>query len=132
MFRKVDCVLVRVPDLDAALGFYRDRLGLRLVWRRDGEAAGLAMTDSETEFVLLAEPGGPETDLLVDSADDACRSFSAAGGRVETGPFDVPVGRCAVVRDPWGNRLFLIDLSRGRFRTDAEGNVVGVGPPPSQ
>ena len=132
MFRKVDCVLVRVPDLDAALRFYRDRLGLRLRWRREQEAAGLAMTDSETEFVLLAETGGPETDLLVDSTDDACRSFVTAGGRVETGPFDVPVGRCAVVRDPWGNRLVLIDLTRGRFRTDAKGNVVGVDPAAGQ
>ena len=43
-----------------------------------------------------------------------------------TGPFDIPVGRAAVVADPFGNVLVLLDLSKGRYVTDSAGNVTGV------
>jgi hypothetical protein len=43
-------------------------------------------------------------------------------------PFDIPVGRVAVVADPFGNTLVLVDLSKGRYVTDASGNVTGVEP----
>ena len=42
-------------------------------------------------------------------------------------PEDIPVGRVAVVADPFGNRLVLLDLSKGTFRTDHHGTVTGVG-----
>jgi hypothetical protein len=42
-------------------------------------------------------------------------------------PEDIPVGRVAVVSDPFGNPLVLIDLSKGTFRTDHDGTVTGVG-----
>jgi len=52
----------------------------------------------------------------------------AAGGRVVSEPFDIPVGRIAVVADPFGNTLVLLDLSKGRYVTDGTGNVAGVVP----
>ena len=79
---------------------------------------------------LQTERPEPETDLLVDSADEAVARFVEAGGRVVAGPFDIQVGRCAVVADPWGNILILLDLSKGRLVTDGSGNVVGNEPPP--
>jgi predicted enzyme related to lactoylglutathione lyase len=51
-----------------------------------------------------------------------------AGGRVVVAPFDIPVGRVAVVADPFGNTLVLLDLSKGRYVTDSTGNVTGVTP----
>jgi hypothetical protein len=44
------------------------------------------------------------------------------------GPFDIPVGRVAIVADPFGNVLVLIDLSKGRYVTDQAGRVSGVDP----
>ena len=123
MFRKVDCLLLRVPDLTAALEFYRGRLGLPMVWIRPGESAGLRMAESETELVLAQELGSPETDLLVDAADTACREFVEAGGTVSSEPFDIPIGRCARVKDPWGNELVLMDMSKGPLKVDREGRV---------
>jgi hypothetical protein len=32
------------------------------------------------------------------------------------------------VRDPWGNRLVVLDMSKGRLATDEDGNVVGTEP----
>jgi predicted enzyme related to lactoylglutathione lyase len=124
LLRQVDCVQIPVPDLDAGLRFYRDGLGLELKWRHATQA-GLRLGDSE--LVLQTERPGPETDFLVDSAEEAIRRVEAAGGRVLAGPQDIPVGRLAVVADPFGNPLVLLDLSKGTFITDDDGNVTGVG-----
>jgi predicted enzyme related to lactoylglutathione lyase len=124
LLRQVDCVQIPVPDLDAGLRFYRDGLGLELKWRHATQA-GLRLGD--TELVLQTERPDPETDFLVDSAEEAVRRVEAAGGTVLSGPDDIPVGRVAVVSDPFGNPLVLLDLSKGTFRTDHDGNVTGVG-----
>ena len=122
---RVDAVQVIVPDLEAGLAFYRDKLGHELRWRTE-PSAGLAMPDSDTELVLQTALAQPETNLLVESADEAVERFVEAGGSIVVPPSDIPVGRVAVVQDPWGNRLVLLDLSKGTFDTDADGNVTGV------
>ena len=86
------------------------------------------MPDTDAELVLQAERPEGGVDLLVESAEAAVAAVLSAGGRLIAAPFDVPIGRCAVVEDPWGNRLVLIDARNGRLRTDADGWVVGVGP----
>lgn len=35
--------------------------------------------------------------------------------RASRHPFDIPVGRAAVVHDPFGNVLVLVDLSKGAY-----------------
>jgi len=125
LIRKVDAVQVIVSDLEAGLTFYRDKLGHELVWRTKS-AAGLAMADSDSELVIQTALHAPETDLLVESANDAATRFIEAGGKVVAPPADIAVGRVTVVEDPWGNRLVLVDLSKGTFDTDEEGNVTGV------
>jgi predicted enzyme related to lactoylglutathione lyase len=125
LIRAVDAIQVPVPDLEAALAFYRDALGHELRWRTDTEA-GLAMPDAATELVLTTERPGVEPNLLVESADEAAQRIDDLGGSIEVAPFDIPVGRVAVVRDPFGNPLVLIDLSKGRYATDADGRVTGV------
>jgi predicted enzyme related to lactoylglutathione lyase len=125
LIRKVDAIQLIVPDLDAGLAFYRDKLGHELRWRTE-TAAGLGMPDGDTEIVLQAALPEQETDLLVASADEAAQRFEEAGGRIVAPPSDIPVGRVTVVEDPWGNRLVLLDLSKGTFDTDASGKVTGV------
>lgn len=122
LFRKIDCLRVPVPDLDAGLAFYRDRLGHELNWRT-ATSAGLRMPLTDAELVIQTEHDWSETDLLVASADEAAATIVAAGGRVVQPPFDIPIGRCVVVEDPWGNSLVLLDLSRGTFVTDESGQV---------
>jgi lactoylglutathione lyase len=124
LVQKVDCVRLYVADLDAGLAFYRDGLGHELIWRSEHQV-GLCLPDDDTEIVLHTEPKVPEIDLQVRSADAAAVRFEKAGGRVVVPPFDIQIGRCAVVRDPWGNELVLLDTSKGLLATDAKGNVVG-------
>jgi len=124
LLRKIDCIRLYVPDLEAGLAFYRDRLGHALSWRTS-TAAGLRLPDSEAEIVLTCVALGQETDLTVDSTDRAADAFVAAGGRVLVPPFDIQIGRCVVVADPFGNPLVLLDLCKGLLATDADGNVTG-------
>ena len=124
LFQKVYCVMLKVADLDAALGFYSEALGHPLLWRSP-EAAGLGMPGTDTELVVHTGLG-PEVDLLVDSVDIAAARFVEAGGTIIKEPFDIPVGRCAVVRDPFGNAFVMLDQSKGTFVTDATERVLGV------
>jgi lactoylglutathione lyase len=123
LIRKVDCVRLYVSDLEAGLAFYRDQLAHELIWRTE-TAAGLRLPESEAELVLQTEDRTQEVDLLVDSADEAAKFIEQVGGRVIVPPFDIQIGRCAVVEDPWGNPLVLLDTSKGLLKTDTEGNVV--------
>ena len=124
LIRKVDCVRLYVPDLEAGLAFYRDKLGHELIWRTP-TAAGLRLPETDAELVIQTEEQRQEVDFLVDSADEAARFIEQGGGTIIVPPFDIQIGRCVVVEDPWGNPLVLLDTSKGLFTTDADGNVIG-------
>ena len=124
LVRKVDAIQIHVPDLDAGLAFYRDRLGHQIIWRTE-RAVGLRLPDTDAELVLQTDREGLELNLLVESADLAAQRIVEAGGAIVVPPFDIQVGRCVVVRDPWGTPLILLDTSKGLLVTDADGNVIG-------
>ena len=124
LIRKVDCLRLYVPDLETGLAFYRDRLGHELIWR-SATAAGLRLPETDAELVIQTEEQRQEIDLLVDSADAAAKFIEQAGGTVIVQPFDIQIGRCAILEDPWGNPLVLLDTSKGLLATDAQGNIIG-------
>jgi predicted enzyme related to lactoylglutathione lyase len=124
----VDAVTVPVPDLDQGIRFYGDRLGHELLWRDDDRGqAGLGLPESRTELVLSTGLDYAPN-WLVTSVDEAVSTIVAAGGRVLSEPIPIPVGRLAVVNDPFGNTLILLDLSAGTYTTDDTGRVTGVTP----
>jgi predicted enzyme related to lactoylglutathione lyase len=128
VLRAVDAVTVPVPDLDQGLGFYRDRLGHELLWRNDAIGqAGLRLPESEAELVLSTNLEYA-VNWLVRSVSEAIETIVEAGGKVILAPTQIPVGRLAVVSDPFGNALVLLDLSAGSYVTDADGRVLGVQP----
>lgn len=122
LFKKIDAVLVKVSDLDQGLDFYCNKLGHSLRWRSDDSAA-VKLGDSE---LVLHTKLDPETDILVDSVEDAVKVIVQSGGSIVLEPEDLPVGKVAVVNDPFGNKLTLVDLTKGLYQTDAEGNVTSV------
>ena len=129
MFKRIDCLQLPVSDLDAALAFYRDALGHSLVWRTE-TAAGLRICEG-SELVVHTEGRPAETDLLVDDVAAGVDRIVGAGGSLLAGPFEIQIGRCAVMRDPWANVLVILDMSKGALETDADGNVVGNVEPTS-
>ena len=124
LFRKVDCVRFYVANLEAGLAFYCDQLGHQLIWRTE-TAAGLRLPESDAEIVIQTEDQRQEVDFLVESVDRAVQFIEQTGGRVIVPPFDIQIGRCAVVEDPWGNPLVVLDTSKGLLKTDSDGNVTG-------
>ena len=127
LFEKVDCLSLPVKDLDAALAFYSDQLGHELIWRTD-TSAGLRLPNSDAELVVHTEDRPAETDLMVSSVPEAVERFTNAGGRVVAGPFEIQIGMCVVVLDPWDNVLVLLDNSKGMLQVDENKRVVGNDP----
>jgi len=78
--------------------------------------------------VLQTERPGQETDLLVGSVDAAIERWVEAGGKLVNGPFEIQIGKCAVIADPFGNVVVMLDMSRGALVTDSDGRVVGNVP----
>ena len=85
----------------------------------------MRLPDGATELVLSTTLGYAPN-WLVASVDDAVEGIVAAGGVVLAGPTEIPVGRLAVVADPFANALVLLDVSTGRYVTDERGHVTGV------
>lgn len=124
LFTKVDCIRLYVPDLEKGVEYYRDRLGLKLIWKSN-TAFGLGMDDDLTEIVIHNEREGIEIDFTVDSVPEASATIKTAGGEIVEGPFDIKIGKCAVVKDPWDNQYVILDASKGTFLTDNDGNIIG-------
>ena len=126
LLSKIDCHSLPVPDLDAGIAFYA-ALGHDLLWR-DETAAGLRLPESDAELVLHTDARPVETDFAVASVPAAIEAFVAAGGSLVHGPFDIRIGRCAVLLDPWRNPIVILDASKGLVTVDAEGYVTGNAP----
>jgi predicted enzyme related to lactoylglutathione lyase len=106
---KLGMVLYPVEDLDKALAFYQQALGLALKFRDgdrfcalDAGGATLALATGD-ERVSSA----PCASLKVDDVDDVVARLSAAGATIERPAEDGPHERRAVLRDPAGNPLVI-------------------------
>jgi predicted enzyme related to lactoylglutathione lyase len=110
VLRDLDAVTIPVPDLDSGLAYYRDKLGHFLLWRNDDVGqAGLALPDGKAELVLSTRQQ-LEPNWLVDSIDDAVAVMIEAGGTLVEGPNPIPVGRVAIVADPFENPFVLVEI----------------------
>jgi predicted enzyme related to lactoylglutathione lyase len=115
MLRKIDCVMLHVEDLDAALAYYQKVFGLRLHWR-NGLQAGLGMPETDAEIVLYSGPDlppGASVHYLVDDVTSAVEQLAAQGCSVLVAPFEITIGKCAVISDPFGNTLAILDMTKG-------------------
>ena len=116
MFKKIDCVMIRVDDVAKAERFYSELFGLKPVWREDG-SVGMGMPETDAEIVLHNRADIPhkvEVHYLVDDVVAATRNCAEKGCRVIVQPFDVLVGKCAVIEDPFGTTICLLDLTSGK------------------
>lgn len=125
LFKKTDCIELYVSDLDDGIEYYCNSLGLKLLWRAE-TSVGLGMQSSVTEIVLQTDRERITVDFLVDSVAESAEKITGSGGKVIFGPFDIPIGKCAVVQDKWENEYVILDMSKGRYVTDENGNVIGV------
>ena len=125
LFTHVDCIELYVSNLDDGINYYCGGMGLKLLWRAE-TTVGLSMKNSTTEVVLQTNRKWMNVDFKVDSVIDSIDGIVNAGGKIIDGPFDIPIGKCAVVRDKWENQYVILDMTKGKYVTDESGNVVGL------
>ena len=110
---KIDAVLHRVGDIDEAIRFYVDVLGLRLGWR-DESMAGLLFPGNDSELVLHIDDSlpNPNISFQVEDVDDFVEEYREKGYNVLVEPFNIRCGMCAVLSDPYGNGIEVMDLTK--------------------
>ncbi len=106
--------MYRVTDLQKSAGFYTKVLGLKQVWEdKERNMIGFIFPKSDAEIVIHANPDLPSFDYcyLVNDVTDACREFEAAGYTVKLQPVSARPGKYAILQDPDGNEIPIIDLT---------------------
>ncbi len=115
----INHVALEVGDIDDALAFYGSAFELTL----RGRGAHMAFVDLGDQFIALEAGRSQPADrsrhvgIVVDDRDRAVRLLTEAGGE-RIGGNDV--------RDPWGNRLQLLDYREVQF-TKAPWVLAGMG-----
>jgi lactoylglutathione lyase len=115
MLRKIDCVMIRVADVEPSAAYYTKVFGLRPKWSGDG-AVGLVFPEPDAEIVLHREatiPSSVEVHYLVDDVVVAVAHYAAEGCQILVAPFDIAIGKCATIKDPFGTRLCILDTTKG-------------------
>lgn len=124
VFEKLDCIRYYVPDLAEGVTYYHEKLGLEIAWKNEHEIA-FVMADGISELVIQNTQKREETDIKVTSVRRTIQKIRQAGGQLVCGPFGIQIGECAVVQDPWGNTMVILDSIKGTFLTDEDGNIIG-------
>lgn len=120
---------IDVPNLDQAVRFYEEALGLRLR-RMLFEGTVAEMIGASSPIYLIAKPEGSlptslpvstrsykrhwtpvHLDFIVDDLDLAIRTAQAAGATMEAEAQSFSWGRLATLSDPFGHGLCLLQWS---------------------
>ena len=119
-------VNIDVPDLDAAIRFYREALGLTLVRRLDAEVAELG--GAAASVFLLQKTAGSEAtpaaerrryerhwtpvhlDFVVDDVELAAERAMRAGASRESACVEWRGSRCITLSDPFGHGFCVIQF----------------------
>jgi catechol 2,3-dioxygenase-like lactoylglutathione lyase family enzyme len=110
----INHVALEVGDLEAALEFY----GSLFEFELRGRAPGMAFLDMGDQFIALSEGRSQAVDdsrhfgLVVDDEDAARAALEAAGA-------EILAGRGLDFRDPWGNRVQVVDYREIQFSKTA-------------
>src|SRR5438067_6373103 len=127
MLRKVDRVILRVPQLAGAVRYYRDVLGMKLN-RQESNLASFALEQGELVLHCDPELPGEATYFLVDDVQDLYRRRDELQLKFTSRPLAVARGFRATVKDPFGNVLLLLDRSteRGSSQTVEDAKAPGA------
>jgi lactoylglutathione lyase len=111
-------------DLDGAMAFYQDRLGMKVLKRMEVAATQLSIVYLHYGYDVLELLHRPTPStagtiyghfaLRVDSVDAALEAFAAQGVPAEPGtpkPAGTGIGRIGLIRDPDGVKIELVDRS---------------------
>ena len=121
--KKIDAVLLRVSDLEKTADFYVDVMGLRRGWTdTENQMIGLLFPGNDTELVLHCDESLPDPNVSyqVENVLDFVEEYKRKGFKVIVEPFDIRCGKCAILEDPEGHSIEIMDIIKfGEPRYDA-------------
>lgn len=126
MLQRIDRMLRRVSHLPSAVRYYTQTMGLTLV-HQSPRIATLRFPTDQSELVLHDDPSLPDEAIyfLVDNVRDL-HARRQELGLVFTGPpTQTARGYWAVIKDPFGNTLLIIDRSHGNSATTEDTRSAG-------
>ncbi|MBP6943143.1 MAG: VOC family protein [Candidatus Buchananbacteria bacterium] len=107
--------MYRVSDLKKSEDFYIQVLGLKKAWEDlDAQMIGFVFEQSDSEIVIHTNSDIPKGDYsyLVEDVVKFCDAVKQLGHPVLLEPIDVRPGKYALIADPDGNEIPIIDLSK--------------------
>ena len=121
--KKIDAVLIRVKDLERSAEFYIDVLELKRGWTdTEHQMIGLLFPGNDTELVLHLDETLPDPNVSyqVDDVLKFVEKYRRQGYTVLVEPFDIRCGKCAILQDPDGHSVEIMDITKfGEPRFDA-------------
>lgn len=114
MLLRIDRVMVRVPNVGAAVKYYCDVMGLKLIKEQKGVAA-LRFAEGEGEIVLHENPDLPsgEAYYLVEDVRELFEKRLESKLNFVQPPKVAGRGYRAAIRDPYGNVMIIVDRRSG-------------------
>lgn len=128
MIRRLDRMVVRVSNVQAAARFYREVMGFHLV-HESVNIITLKPADGGPELVLHSDPEQPAEAAfwLVDDVMDLYRRRAEIKLQFLGPPQQAARGMRASVKDPFGTILHLLDRSAGQAGRAEDARPVGGG-----
>src|ERR1041385_9063207 len=118
--------MVRVPNVAAAVKFYCDVMGMKLLKEQKG-AAALQFAQGEGEMVLHDDPDLPAGEIyyLVDDVRRLFENRNQLKLRFLRPPQAGAKGYRATIKDPFGNVMIVVDRSSGGGELLEDGKAPG-------
>ncbi len=121
--RAVDFVALEVSDMDRAIAFYKDVLGLPLEYTYEQAWAEFAAGDDTLALMAKSNDSGDgqataptgHLALAVENVDQAVAELKEKDVEILSGPHDTPVCHIATLADPDGNRILIHHRKDGTF-----------------
>ncbi|MEM2930065.1 MAG: VOC family protein [Thermoproteota archaeon] len=112
---KIDSIMFYVSNLEKAAKFYEDVLGLKRVWTDEKRGMiGFVFPESDSEIVIHRDSSLPNPcfSFTVANVDEFCKEYQEKGYIIVEKPCEARCGKFAVLEDPDGNKIPIIDLTK--------------------
>lgn len=115
---KLGLIMVVVKDMDRSVAYYRDVLGLKLLFKQSNwsqfDAGNILIgLHPEGEEVKVSPTTGMSFGIYVDDVTATSAEIKRRGGHIAIQPRNEPFGRWALAKDPDGYNIQLVEMARG-------------------
>ena len=115
---KLGLIMVVVKDMDRSVAYYRDVLGLKLLFKQSNwsqfDAGNILIgLHPEGDEVKVSPSTGMSFGIYVDDVTATAAEIKRRGGHISIQPRNEPFGRWALAKDPDGYNIQIIELKSG-------------------